>query len=219
LCRPCLLGLRPPLPSAQEATRLWRALGKDGLDSSPGYTLSAQKLVHRDRLTREPTGGQVLGNRAQHRRTLDGLALNFGDFGPKAGRKLCGDCASPPIGQAAAIEVPNREQRRRAGNEPADSPRTDRSLATGRQAIGGCFHAVSDLRQQCRFTPWYRSSVGHDTPIATKMHCVCWCSGVHTCVDAALHKRMDKPGRGNNRPARVPDRTPPGPYLGTRELF
>jgi hypothetical protein len=94
-------------------------------------------MVKRDRLSREPTDGKVLGERAQHSRTLDGLPLHFGDLGPKTGRKLCGDCASPPIGQAAAIEVPDREQRRRAGNEPADTPRTDGPLATWRQAIGG----------------------------------------------------------------------------------
>jgi hypothetical protein len=142
LCRPCLLVGLPASASALQASRLRRALGNDGPDSSPGNPLGAQHLVHEDRLAREPTSGQVLGNRAQHRRALDGLPLHLGDFDPKTGRKLCGNRASPSVGKGTAVEVSDRKQRRRAGNEPADPPRTGGPLTRERRATGGYMRGI-----------------------------------------------------------------------------
>jgi hypothetical protein len=52
----------------------------------------------------------------------------------------------------------------------------------------------------------YRSLVGHARPTATRMHCVCWSSDVHTRLVAALYGRHEPRrvefGQSSNRPAR-----------------
>jgi hypothetical protein len=111
LCLPCGLfpqGLHWRKPRRR---RRLRTLGKDSLDSSLRNTFGTQHVVERDQLARKSTGGQVLGEGAEHAGALDRLLLDRGDPVPAA-RKLCSKHASPLAPTGAAIKVLRRPKPR-----------------------------------------------------------------------------------------------------------
>jgi hypothetical protein len=116
LCRLRFLLLRFPAftrePQAAWHRRLRGTLGKDSPNSPSRDTLGTQQMIERNRLTREPAGTKVLGERTQHRCTPDSLLLHRGSLTPETKLKLGSDRTSPLGRPGAAIEVPDRQQPR-----------------------------------------------------------------------------------------------------------
>ena len=102
-------------------------------DSPLGNALDPQHLVKRNRLTGKPAHDQILGEHAQHGRTLDRLPLHLGDFVSEAGLKLGGDCPRPLRRAGATVKVPSRQQ-----------PRLGATFAAELTTISACISILTD---------------------------------------------------------------------------
>jgi hypothetical protein len=174
LCRLRFLLLRFPAftrePQAAWHRRLRGTLGKDSPNSPSRDTLGTQQMIERNRLTREPAGTKVLGERTQHRCTPDSLLLHRGSLTPETKLKLGSDRTSPLGRPGAAIEVPDRQQPR----FPATFyGRTNRCIGVhfhpNRPYFRCAFSGISNLEAVPLHSPASESAAGH--PSGTTWAC------------------------------------------------